>query len=399
MDSFKSSFRWALPIIIISIVVMVAGVIGLFGTAYGPAMSLGVSNDGRYIISSHRSNHLVLWDLANERYRELADDANIYSAYFVPGHELFLWQDLSNTVYLQDLEGEVRKEFKHFPTYGHAMDTSLTHYLSTNENWNLFYGYGGSLKPLLRDSISPSFMGSGKLLNLSLSSDQFFITAGKGLDSVDERQITNETPPVRPVSDLRFSSNFAGVVLWSYDTLSPVTKFAGNSVKTHAAISPDGQWVVSADENGIGFFWNTAQPGTRHRLATYYGGVYLDDTPFEAGDPRNRDRSGLIDAPEGLNGFTIAVAFIHNSEYYLRFGNNSHFAALFKTGSPWPVKYFDLGESPKLVTYGSNYDRNTAIATSPEAGILAMGHQSTGGISVYQFDPDKLTLERVWVVE
>ena len=117
------------------------------------------------------------------------------------------------------------------------------------------------------------------------------------------------------------------------------------------------------------------------------------------GDPRNRDKSGLIDTPAGLNDFTIAVAFIHNSEYYLRFGNNSHVAALFKTGSPWPVKYFDLGESPKLVTYGSQYDRNTAIATSPESGTLVMGHQSTGGISVYQFDPDELTLERIWVVE
>ncbi|MFT4817718.1 MAG: hypothetical protein ACI90S_000074 [Marinobacter psychrophilus] len=38
-------------------------------------------------------------------------------------------------------------------------------------------------------------------------------------------------------------------------------------------------------------------------------------------------------------------------------------------------------------------------APSPEAGILAMGHQSTGGISVYQFNPDELTLKRIWVVE
>ncbi|MCL1476550.1 MAG: hypothetical protein MH219_02765 [Marinobacter sp.] len=52
-----------------------------------------------------------------------------------------------------------------------------------------------------------------------------------------------------------------------------------------------------------------------------------------------------------------------------------------------------------MVTYGSQYDRNTAIATSPESGTLVMGHQSTGGISVYQFDPEELTLERAWVVK
>jgi hypothetical protein len=37
-------------------------------------------------------------------------------------------------------------------------------------------------------------------------------------------------------------------------------------------------------------------------------------------------------------------------------------------------------------------------APSPEAGILAMDNQSTGGISVYQFNPDELTLKRIWVV-
>lgn len=126
-------------------------------------------------------------------------------------------------------------------TYGPAMDASLTHYLSANETWNLFHGYGRSLKPLLRDSGSPSLMGSGKLLNLGLLNNDFFITAGKGYGVVDNRPITDKTPTVRPVSDLRFSSNFPGVVLWSYETLSPVAKFAGNSVKTHATISPNGQ--------------------------------------------------------------------------------------------------------------------------------------------------------------
>ncbi|SOB77643.1 hypothetical protein SAMN04488490_3467 [Marinobacter sp. LV10R510-11A] len=399
MDGIKSYSRWALPLAVIAIAFLIARTVGLFGITYGPVMAVGVSDDGRYVISSHRSNHLVLWDIKEDRYEVVSSDANIYSAYFIPGQRAFLWQNLNNTVTAQTTGGEILEQFQHFPTYGHAIDASLTHYLSTNETWNLFYGYGDSLEPLLRDGDSPSFMGSGKLLNLGLSNSDFFITAGKGLDFIDGRPISGDTPAVRPVNDLLSSSNFSGVVLWSYETLSPVAKFDGNSSKTHATISPDGQWVVSADENGISLAWNTSRPEHRMRNAGYFSGLYDDDLPDGFDDADYFDQSELIEAPEGPSNITIAIAFIHNSEYYLRFGNNSHFAALFKTGSPWPVKYFDLGESPKLVTYGSQYDRNTAIATSPEAGILAMGHQSTGGISVYQFDLGKLSLERVWVVE
>jgi len=131
-------------------------------------------------------------------------------------------------------------------------------------------------------------------------------------------------------------------------------------------------------------------------MASYTTGIYQEDTPHEAGDPRNWDDSKLIEAPSGLSGNTIALAFLSN-HYFLRFGNNSHKAALFKAGNPWPQKYFDLGDSPELVTYGSQYSRNTAIATSPESGVLVMGHRDSGGISVYEFDDEALELERVWV--
>ncbi|RBW51138.1 WD40 repeat domain-containing protein [Marinobacter sp. F3R11] len=358
-----------------------------------PIMSMGVSESGRYIISAHRNNNLILWDLHEKKWSTLSSKANLYSANFVPGTTAFLWQDTDNVVTVQTTDGEVLRQFKHFPTYGHVISSDLKTYLSADENWNVFSGYGDTKHPVLNDGVVPGFISAGKLLNLSMDRNiTFFLTAGFD----DDHSAISKSSPLN--NSQRFSK-YGGVTLWDAETKQPVAKLRGNSSKTHATISPDGQWVVSADEAGIGLFWNTSQPKIRHRLASYYGGIYLDDSPYETGDPRNWDNSELIKAPPGLNDFTIAVAFIHNSEYYLRFGNNSHMAALFKTGSPWPVKYFDLGESPKLVTYGSQYSRNTAIATSPEAGILAMGHQSGGGISVYQFDPDELALERVWVVE
>ena len=360
---------------------------------YGPVMAASVSDDGHFVLTSHKDNHLVLWNLEDQSHHEVADNANLYSASFVPGRDAFLWQDLANRVRIQTVDGVVLKQFDHLATYGHAINNTLSTYLSSDENWNIYSGHGESLKPVLKDGVSPSFIGTGKLLNLSLARDKpLFVSAGSGTDN---SAITD----FEPVDPNRRFSRYSGVTLWNLDTLRPIAKLRGNSVKTDATISPDGQWVVSGDENGIGLFWNTNDPSKRHRMARYYSGIYLDDSPFDDGDPRKRDTSGLIEAPSGLNDITLAVAFIDHSDYFLRFGNNSHQAALFKAGSPWPRKYFDLGDSPQLVTYGSQYSRNTAIATAPEAGVLVMGHRSGGGISVYQFDADKLTLERTWVVE
>ena len=384
--------RWISALLGACVLISILLNFNLLGVWAGPVMSMGVSESGRYVISAHRDNKLIIWDVQEKQWNTLSRKANLYSAYFVPGQNAFLWQDTENIVTAQTIDGKILRQFQHFPTYGHIISGDLDTYLAADEHWNVFSGYGDTKRTVLSDGISPSFLGSGKLFNLATDrNNTFFVTAG--VDS--DRSAVADHSPLN--SSQRFSK-YGGVTLWSAETKQPVAKLRGNSSKTHATISPDGQWVVSADEAGIGLFWNTDQPETRQRTASYYGGVYLDESPFETGDLRNWDDSELIDAPPGLNNFTIALAFIHNSEYYLRFGNNSHFAALFKTGSPWPVKYFDLGESPKLVTYGSQYDRNTAISTSPEAGILAMGHQSTGGISVYQFDPDELTLKRIWVV-
>ncbi|UQG64826.1 WD40 repeat domain-containing protein [Marinobacter sp. M2C] len=365
----------------------------------GPIMSASISSNGTFAITAHKDQKLILWDLEGHRRKIISRNANIYSAYFIKRQPIFLWQDLDNTVTAQSVNGEVKTAFElNKPTYGHLMTHDLSTYYYSGIGWGIFRRTEDGSTETLKATDRRAFLGYHKLFNLSMDeSEQWIVSAGSGEPK------GFEPPYYRSLQEVLDQGadyqHLYSVALWNLETGQPTAKLDGNSSKTHATISPDGQWVISADENGIGSFWNTDQPETRHRLATYEGGIYLDDAPFEDGDPRKSDKSELIDAPAGLNNFTITVAFIHNSEYYLRFGNNSHFTALFKTGSPWPVKYFDLGESPKLVTYGSQYDRNTAIATSPESGTLVMGHQSTGGISVYQFDPEELTLERVWVVK
>ena len=136
--------------------------------ALGPAMVVSVSSDGMHAVSSHQSKHLVLWDLANHEKKAISNNANIYSAYFIHDSDNFLWQDLNDQVYVQTISGEVVKQFKHFPTYGHVMDSSLEHYVASDDDWNLFHGYGEDMQPMKKDGRSPSFLGSGKLIHLTI---------------------------------------------------------------------------------------------------------------------------------------------------------------------------------------------------------------------------------------
>ncbi|WP_197038334.1 WD40 repeat domain-containing protein [Billgrantia saliphila] len=375
-----------------------------------PVTSLSVSSDGRYVVSIHEDARLVLWDLEKRKREVLSESANLYSAYFIEESDAFLWQDLDDVVRVQRIDGEVIEAFEHFPTYGHVMSSDMQDYLSANETWNIYHGHGDALRPVLRDSRSPSFTGTGQVLNLSIGG-RYFVSGGSGSPGGE----LEDSPPVREEKAFRFSSSYGGVTLWSLDTLAPVAKLPGNSSKTYATISPDGQWVISGDENTIGLFWHTDSPENRQRMADYDGGIYLDDAPYEEGDPRNWDTSQLISVPESskpdkwgsirslATPTTIAIAFINGSEEFLRIGYAHYesggmsrtYAALFDAGNPWPQAYLDLGRSPFPSV--NNYSRNLSIDSAPEANLLVTGQAFEGGINVYRYDPDARTLTKEWV--
>ena len=368
-------------------------------TSAAPVMTASVSSDGAYALTAHRDQKLILWDLAHQTREIISRDANSYAAYFVKEQPVFVWQNLDNIVKVQSLSGEIKQQFTlDRPVYGHLMTRDLQTYYYSDLGWSLFRRNADGTSQTLKATDDNAFLGYHKLLNLAMDNAELrLVTAGSGEPKGFEPPYYQTLAEV--LEDGENYKRLYSVALWDLNSGEPIAKLDGNSSKTHAAISPDGQWVVSGDENGIGLYWNTTAPEQRYRLARYHLGIFVDDTPYEPGDPRNRNKSMLIEAPSGARDNTLAVAFIDHSRYYLRFGNNSHIAALFETGSPWPVKYFDLGAAPELVTYGSQYSRNTAIATAPEAGVLVMGHRSGGGISVYRFNAEALTLERIWVAE
>ena len=386
--------------LLIPCLILVAGykAWGAYNSAL-PVMTASVSSDGAYAITAHRDRKLILWNLGGQEREIISREANLYSAYFVKEQPVFVWQNLDNIVKAQSINGETKQQFQlDRPVYGHLMTKDLQTYYYSDIGWSIFRRNLKGETETLKATDGKAFLGYQKLLNLSMdNSEERLVSAGSGEPKGFEPPYYQTLDQV--LEDGENYKNLYSVALWNLGSGEPIAKLDGNSSKTHATISPDGQWAISGDENGIGLYWNTEEPGKRYRLADYHSGIYLDETPYDAGDPRNWERSNLIEAPSAARNTTIAQAFIHNSQYYLRFGNNSHIAALFETGSPWPVKYFDLGESPELVTYGSQYARNTAIATAPKAGVLVMGHRSGGGISVYRFDAEALTLEREWVVE
>ncbi|WP_305047178.1 WD40 repeat domain-containing protein [Geoalkalibacter sp.] len=360
----------------------------------GPAMVVSVSSDGRFALSSHQDNRIVLWDLERREKSLISENANIYSAYFVRGTGLFLWQDLEEVVHIQGVDGKKLDSYPHFATYGHVLSSDLNNYVSSDANWNLFHGRGDAIKPIKQDGRSPSFSGAGKLLNLNVSSGgNLLLSSGWGSQSSDQRSIATDSP-IKPE---QIFSDFSGVVLWELPSGRPLYKLPGNSAKTTATLRPDGKYVVGGSENGIGFVWRTDTGEEVNRLASLFHGVWTKDT---SDDPDKwYDKTGLIPTPADLNSKQTAILALRfiDQQHYLRFLAYSPYAVLYHIDNPLPLKYLFLGRDPLPAV--RDYPRNAAMDTAPEAGILVMGQQYGGGIIVYRYDAETQELEKVWVAD
>lgn len=240
------------------------------------------------------------------------------------------------------------------------------------------YGQSGACAECtLKNPDGRSFLGFGKVLNLSFSADeQLLLMAGSS--TATPKVWRDRIRTLEQEAELNNYGWMNGVALWSLETLEPIAKLSGNSSKTHASISPDGQWVVSGDENTIGLFWNTQQPSQKFHAASYYHGVFQ-------GRDQSFDKSGLIPPPQRISSMTLATGFIWGSQYYFHIPYVSDtkirgpYAVLFETGNPWPIKYFELGADPMPSV--REYARNLTVSTAPEAGVLVTGQHSKGGIN------------------
>lgn len=361
----------------------------------GSAMVVSVSSDGRYAISSHQDNSLILWDLKSFEKKIISKQANIYSAYFVPGQDIFLWQDINNVVNFQRVSGDILRSFVHFPIYGHVLSSDLEKYVSCDQDWNLYLGHGEAIKPIKEDGESPSFIGIGKLLNLAITPDnRYLLSAGDGGLNPERNPSFDDHPPTKKGQNF---SNYAGVLMWDLTTLLPIRRLPGNAAKTTATLSPDGQWVVSGDENTQGYVWNSQTGERHHRLASIYHGVWNENQGEEFDEKTAFNREGLIPLPKDWDvniPAILAIKFIDTS-HYLCFITYSPYAILYHVDNPLPLMYLSLGREQFPAV--SDYSRNAAIDTAPDAGILVTGQRDGGGIIVYKYNSAQRELKKIWV--
>ncbi|SEP20517.1 WD40 repeat domain-containing protein, partial [Aquisalimonas asiatica] len=266
----------------------------------GPAQVVSVSDDGRYVVSSHDNRRLILWDTEERQRSVVSRNANIYSAHFVSGRDdTFLWQDLDDVVHVQTVDGEVLESFEHFPTYGHVMGSDLKTYFASDAEFHIYQGWGTDKEPVKVDGQGARFQGT--LLNLVLdeSGEQLLSVGHAGVfeeDAVDKRD---------PLEATR-TGYFNGPTLWDAGSLKPRYSFPGLFGKAHGDISPDGQYVIAAGENRWGFMWETDTGERRWQLANYWYGKPRRDVDVPEGKER-RDLPAeerlkldrLIDIPEG----------------------------------------------------------------------------------------------------
>ena len=369
-----------------------------------PVISLSVSTDGRYAISGHAAREtrsvnprgqIVLWDIEKKTKTILSDNANSFSAMFIPGSHEFMWQDQKRVIHIQDVEGKEIKSFLHPSVQNHRITADKAFYLSVDFWGRIYKGYG--------DEIQPVYTDGGPTINpYSLSIvDNYFLSVTDtchGLDyPVAETNLTAN--PVNPSSSKK--SSYDGVTLWDKNTLKPIAKLIGNCGSTNGLISPDGKWVITGGENGTYYTWEINNLNNRLRLA--YQDLYIKE-----GKLKEYDETKVLYIPKeveerGISFGTVAYAFLTESEFIglgrsaNKNGKGNEFAALFTVGNPWVIGYVEIGNNPSIST--NYFQRNLSVSSSPTAHILVTGQATGGGINVYKYHPDKMELEKIWVAD
>ena len=394
--------RWA-GIIITTFAI---GLFFLFYNPTDPALSVSVSTDGRYVISGHASRkahwsqpigQIVLWDIEKKTKQIISTKANALSAMFIPNSHEFMWQDGNDIIYVQNVEGQQIKSFKHpFTIQNHRITADKAFYLSADANNHLYLGYGENIKTVYNDGAS-----IGKPVDLSIVGNYFLaVTSPCASQDAPVAETNLTVNPVNPSSSKK--SSYDGVVLWDKTTLKPIAKLNGNCGATSGLISPDGKWVIAGGENFRNYMWSTNDFNQRLGLEQ------VDDSVIYR-EPIAPNKQHPIPVPQKYDGkkisrsHTVTVAFLTEKDFILlqesshSNGKGNELARLFTVGDRWIKGYVEIGNNPSIST--DYFQRNLSVSSSPTAHILVTGQATGGGINVYKYHPDKMELEKIWVAE
>jgi len=202
-------------------------------------MVVSVSSDGNYAISTDLYQHAILWNLKEKKYKLVAKNINVYSAYFVKHTDDFMYQnDKSNEVIIENIKGKIIKRLNPgFPTYGEVITSDLQNYFASDDNYNIYRDNNNQIKKIYM-AWRESFEGFGKLFNLNLSFD----------------------------NQCLIGSGFDFIRVWCLPELK-MNELHKNNAQTVAVISPDDKYVISGDANFWGYLYNL---DTKEGAGFYY---------------------------------------------------------------------------------------------------------------------------------
>jgi WD40 repeat protein len=339
----------------------------------GNVMITSLSSDGHYAITTDDKDYAILWNLQKHTKKIISRNADAYSAYWIKGTPYYMWQNWkTKVIHVTDVVTgqDVRQMHPNFIVFSQAMSANLKYNVASDKGWNIWVGEGHLLKLLARGyDDSPGFYN--KLINFTFFENNKVLTSGFGdYDATDLK-------------------NSVGIDLWNLQTRKSIRRFLGNQVETFATISPDGKYVVAGDIATNQLVWNiktgkqvvtifVARPLLR---ITKAGSAITDQNTIPA--PKDfYDRLKIF-----------SIKFI-DANHYLVFTVQSHYAILYQTLNPKPLKYLDLGNNPVPATY--DLERDQSMDTSPSAHILVMAKNEQPGIMVYHYDPKTQTLKKIW---
>lgn len=330
-----------------------------------------ISSDGNYVFTTSLNHDAILWDIQRKKYRYISHHAIVYSAYFIPHSSYFMWQqDKTYEIFIENIDGKIIKTF-HSPQITYQMMThDLKHYFGVDCGYKLYSISGSIIKN--ENDIENFCLGTGKLMNILLSPDQkYFLTSGFSTD--------NDSLPLNAEQQATRVSTLDGVVLWRVLDEKPIRKYPGTNMGTVAALSPDGNYLITGDEYNNNFLWDLKNG----KQIFQFGQNDVIDMEKYTG---NNDLLKKLPLHP-----TFTLQFIDES-HFLKFITGSHRVWLYRVGGPKPIKYLSILSD----VIPDNPLRNQSIDANAQKHILIIPHRNSFGIEVYRYQPKQQILKLWW---
>ena len=353
------------------------------------AMVVSVSSNGEYAFTTNSDRNAYLWNIKDKTYQKINHGfpVNIYSAYFIPNTNLFMYQnDKTNEVIIENVNGKVIKTFNPgIPTYGEIISKNLKYYAASEVNYNT-YIWNTETKTK-KQVIVAWCMGDHK---------------GKQYAG----SLPSECAPFTKLTSFHFTPNQKLLIattnsfLYIWDLKEHQwERFAKNVGQTSNAIAPNGNYVITADQQNLGVKYDFKKDIVSNQTFYFPKPSKTTKQYFENNQLIQLTSINFIDNDtlfvtyNGISTPFLWVAIYHANQFN------------WKVKSPtfYTHQYLPLVKNPNAKYPSDNglYPQTQSflpvVATSPSAHILVMAQANGGGIMVYQYHPEEQTLKLIWV--